>query len=119
MTFAYSLRPEKRQALPAATHVDGTCRLQTVANDENPRYWKLIREFAGLTGVPAVVNTSFNDNEPIVCSPSEAIDCFRRTHMDALVMGNYVVRKRVSADAKRVPDAASSLEKNVAGRFYS
>jgi carbamoyltransferase len=119
MTFAYSLRPEKRQALPAATHVDGTCRLQTVANDENPRYWKLIREFAGLTGVPAVVNTSFNDNEPIVSSPSEAIDCFRRTHMDALVMGNYVVRKRVSADAKRVPDAASSLEKNVAGRFYS
>jgi carbamoyltransferase len=119
MTFAYALRPEKRQALPAATHVDGTCRLQTVAHDENPRYWNLIREFANLTGVPAVINTSFNDNEPIVCSPGEAIDCFRRTHMDVLVMGNHVVRKRASADGKRFSEVASSLEPNVAGHFHS
>ncbi len=119
MTFAYPLRPDKRQALPAATHVDGTCRLQTVAHDENPRYWKLIREFAKLTGVPAVVNTSFNDNEPIVCSPGEAIDCFRRTHMDVLVMGNYVVRKRTSADGKQFSEFASSLEPNVASRSRS
>jgi len=93
MTVAYALRPEKRDLLPAATHVDGTCRLQTVDRDTNPRFWKLIQEFAKLTGVPAVVNTSFNDNEPMVCSPSEAIDCFQRTHMDMLVMGNIMIRK--------------------------
>jgi carbamoyltransferase len=119
MTFAYPLRPDKRHALPAATHVDGTCRLQTATHDENPRYWKLIREFAKLTGVPAVVNTSFNDNEPIVCAPGEAIDCFRRTHMDLLVMGNYLVRKRTSADGKQFSEFASSLETNVASRSRS
>ena len=107
MTFAYPLRQAKRQALPAATHVDGTCRLQTVEHDANPRYWSLIREFAKLTGIPAVLNTSFNDNEPIVCAPGEAIDCFQRTHMDALVMGNYVVRKRPSADGRRSKEAVS------------
>lgn len=100
MTFAYPLRPEKRDALPAATHVDGTCRLQTVERDANPRFWTLIREFAKLTGVPAVVNTSFNDNEPIVCSPREAIDCFRRTRMDTLVMGDFVIRKPRGVDEK-------------------
>jgi len=100
MTFAYPLRQEKRNALPAATHVDGTCRLQTVDRDANPRFWRLISEFGRLTGTPAVVNTSFNDNEPIVCAPGEAIDCFLRTHMDALVMGNYVVRKPRSADGE-------------------
>jgi carbamoyltransferase len=119
MTFAYPLRPDKRQALPAATHVDGTCRLQTVAHDENPRYWKLIREFAKLTGTPAVINTSFNDNEPIVCAPGEAIDCFQRTHMDVLVMGNYIVRKRPSVDGKRFAEVSSSLEPNVGGHFHS
>ena len=107
MTFAYPLRQEKRQALAAAAHVDGTCRVQTVEQEANPRYWRLIREFAKLTGVPAVVNTSFNDNEPIVCAPGEAIDCFHRTHMDVLVMGNYVVRKRRSADGKRSVEVAS------------
>ncbi len=69
MTFAYAVRPEKRDALAAPTHVDGTGRLQTVEREANPRYWRLIREFGNLTGVPAVVNTSFNDNEPIVCRP--------------------------------------------------
>jgi carbamoyltransferase len=107
MTFAYPLRQEKLQSLSAATHVDGTCRLQTVERDANPRYWKLIREFAKLTGIPAVVNTSFNDNEPMVCTPREAIDCFLRTHMDVLVMGNYLVRKRRSADDRRSVEAAS------------
>ena len=107
MTFAYPLRQEKRKAIPAATHVDGTCRLQTVEHDANPRYWRLIREFAKLTGIPAVVNTSFNDNEPIVCTPGEAIDCFLRTHMDVLVMENCMVRKPRSADAKRSVEIAS------------
>ena len=93
MTFAYSVRPEKRSVLVAPTHVDGTGRLQTVEREANPRYWKLIREFGNLTGVPAVVNTSFNDNEPIVCRPQEAIDCFLRTRMDTLVLGDFLIRR--------------------------
>jgi carbamoyltransferase len=101
MTFAYALRPEKRAALPAATHVDGTCRVQTVHRDANPRFWKLIHEFGKLTGIPAVINTSFNDNEPIVCSPDEAIDCFRRTHIDVLVMDNFTLRKSRSIDGRK------------------
>jgi carbamoyltransferase len=93
MTFAYHVRPEKRSVIPAPTHVDGTARLQTVSRRTNPLYWKLIRAFGDLTGVPVVVNTSFNDNEPIVCKPEEAIDCFLRTRMDALVMGNLILRR--------------------------
>jgi carbamoyltransferase len=100
MTQAYSVRPEKREAIPAPTHVDGTGRLQTVTREANPRYWGLIREFANLTGVPVVLNTSFNDNEPIVCRPEEAIECFLRTKMDVLVLGDILVRKPESV---RVP----------------
>src|SRR6185312_15457308 len=69
MTQAYAVHPAKRDVIPAPTHVDGTGRLQTVTEQANPRYWRLIREFANLTGVPVVLNTSFNDNEPIVCRP--------------------------------------------------
>jgi carbamoyltransferase len=97
MTQAYSVRPEKRVAIPAPTHVDGTGRLQTVTREANPRYWRLIREFGNLTGVPVVLNTSFNDNEPIVCRPEEAIECFLRTKMDALVLGDILVRKPASS----------------------
>ena len=93
MTQAYSVRPEKREIIPAPTHVDGTGRLQTVTKDANPRYWRLIREFGNLTGVPVVLNTSFNDNEPIVLRPEEAIDCFLRTKIDVLVLGDMLVRK--------------------------
>ena len=93
MTFAYSVRPEKRAAIPAPTHVDGTGRLQTVSRSANPRYWRLIQEFGNLTGVPVLLNTSFNDNEPIVCRPEEAVDCFRRTRMDVLVLGDTIVTK--------------------------
>jgi carbamoyltransferase len=93
MTMAYTVRPEKREEIPAPTHVDGTGRLQTVTYAANPRYWNLIREFGNLTGVPVVLNTSFNDNEPIVCRPEEAIECFRRTKMDVLVLGDFLVRK--------------------------
>lgn len=94
MTFAYSVRPEKRAQIPAPTHVDGTGRLQTVSRAANPRYWRLISEFGKLTGVPAVLNTSFNDNEPIVCKPEEAINCFQRTRMDVLVLGNTLITKQ-------------------------
>ena len=97
MTQAYSVRPEKRAAIPAPTHVDGTGRLQTVTREANPRYWRLIREFGNLTRVPVVLNTSFNDNEPIVCRPEEAIECFLRTKMDALVLGDILVRKPAAA----------------------
>jgi carbamoyltransferase len=93
MTLAYSVLPEKRDQIPAPTHVDGTGRLQTVARDANPRYHALISEFERQTGVPVVLNTSFNDNEPIVCRPEEAVDCFLRTQMDALVLGNYLVTR--------------------------
>ncbi len=93
MTLAYSVRPEKRGQIPAPTHVDGTGRLQTVTREANPRYWRLIRAFGDLTGVPVVLNTSFNDNEPIVCRPEEALDCFLRTQMDALVLGDVLIQK--------------------------
>jgi carbamoyltransferase len=97
MTFAYPVRPEKRSAIPAPTHVDGTARLQTVSQSANPLYWKLLRAVGDLTGVPAVLNTSFNDNEPIVCRPEEALDCFRRTRMDVLVMGSFLLERRSAA----------------------
>ena len=94
MTFAYPVRPEKRAVIPAPTHVDGTARLQTVSRDANPLYWKLLRAVGNLTGVPVVLNTSFNDNEPIVCRPEEALECFRRTKMDVLVLGNFVLERK-------------------------
>lgn len=93
MTLAYSVRPEKREIIPAPTHVDGTGRLQTVTREANPRYWSLIKAFEQLTGVPVVLNTSFNDNEPIVCRPEEALDCFQRTQMDALVLGDFLITR--------------------------
>jgi carbamoyltransferase len=93
MTMAYAVKREKREQIPAPTHVDGTGRLQTVTRAANPRYWKLIGEFERQAGVPVVLNTSFNDNEPIVCKPEEAIDCFERTQMDALVLGDFLITR--------------------------
>jgi len=93
MTLAYSVRPEQRDKIPAPTHVDGTGRLQTVTREANPRYHALISAFRDFTGVPVVLNTSFNDNEPIVCKPEEALDCFLRTQMDALVLGNFLITR--------------------------
>jgi len=93
MTLAYSVRAEKREKIPAPTHVDGTGRLQTVTREANPRYHALISAFRDLTGVPVVLNTSFNDNEPIVCRPEEALDCFLRTQMDALVLGDFLITR--------------------------
>jgi carbamoyltransferase len=93
MTMAYAVKRGLRDKIPAPTHVDGTGRLQTVTSSANPRYWKLIRAFERQTGVPVVLNTSFNDNEPIVCKPREAIDCFERTEMDALVLGDFLITR--------------------------
>jgi carbamoyltransferase len=94
MMQVYPIRAEKRAQIPAVTHVDGSGRLQTVTRETNPRYYRLIEAFAGLTGVPMVLNTSFNENEPVVCKPEEALDCFLRTKMDVLVMGDWVVERR-------------------------
>jgi carbamoyltransferase len=93
MIKVYPIRPEKRPLVPAVTHVDGTGRLQTVSRQANPRYWKLISAFERRTGVPMVLNTSFNENEPIVNTPAEALDCFLRTRMDRLVLGDVVVAR--------------------------
>jgi len=93
MLHVYKIRPEKRSQLSAVNHVDDTGRLQTVGRDENPLYHDLIRTFERKTGIPVVLNTSFNENEPIVCKPEEAIDCFKRTRMDVLAIGPYISTK--------------------------
>ena len=93
MMQVYLVREEVRKKIPAVTHVDGSGRLQTVDKLANPRYHKLISSFKALTGVPMVLNTSFNENEPIVCQPSEAILCFLRTKMDILVLGDWVISR--------------------------
>jgi carbamoyltransferase len=93
MMQVYPIRAEMRGLVPAVTHVDGSGRLQTVHAATNPRYHQLITAFRALTGVPMVLNTSFNENEPVVCTPAEALDCFLRTKMDLLVLGNRTVRR--------------------------
>jgi carbamoyltransferase len=93
MVMAYKIKSDQRERIPAVTHGDGTGRLQTVEREVNPLYWKLIRRFADTTGVPVLLNTSFNENEPIVNTPVEAIDCFLRTRMDVLVIGSYLLLK--------------------------
>jgi carbamoyltransferase len=93
MMHVVKIRPEGRDRIPAVTHVDGTGRLQTVARDQNPLYHDLIERFSRFTGVPVILNTSFNENEPIVDTPEQAVDCFRRNELDALVLGSLVLSK--------------------------
>ena len=93
MIQVYPVRPEKRDVIPAVTHVDGSGRLQSVSERTNARYWALIRAFHQQTGVPVLLNTSFNENEPIVERPEQALDCFLRTDMDVLVMGPHLLQK--------------------------
>jgi len=93
MLMVYQIKPERRAEIPAVTHVDGSGRLQTVSRKLNQRYYQLISDFAELTGVPVILNTSFNENEPVVCTPQQAIDCFLKTRMDALYLGNHAVRR--------------------------
>ncbi len=94
MMKVFPIREAKRALIPAVTHVDGTGRLQTVREAQNPRYYRLIQAFRDATGVPLVLNTSFNENEPVVCRPEEALDCFLRTKMDLLVLGDVMVTRR-------------------------
>jgi carbamoyltransferase len=94
MTQVFQIRAEKRAQIPAVTHVDGSGRLHTVHAEANPQFHALIDAFRQKTGVPMVLNTSFNENEPIVCHPQEALDCFLRTDMDMLVLGNRIIERR-------------------------
>jgi carbamoyltransferase len=94
MMQVFQIREEKRGEIPAVTHVDGSGRLQTVRRCTNPRYYRLIECFRDLTSVPMVLNTSFNENEPVVCRPEEALSCFLRTKLDALVIGDFVMSRR-------------------------
>lgn len=91
MMEVFQVRADKRAQIPATTHVDGSGRLQTVHQDTNPRYHRLIESYRQLTGVPMVLNTSFNENEPVVCTPQEALDCFLRTKMDVLVLNDWMI----------------------------
>jgi carbamoyltransferase len=93
MMQVFQIREEKRYLIPAVTHVDGSGRLQTVSQSTNPRYYSLIDSFRVLTGIPMVLNTSFNENEPVVCRPDEALECFLRTKMDALIIGNIAISR--------------------------
>ena len=93
MMQVYPIRDDKRHLIPAVTHVDGTGRLQTVNEDHNGRYFRLISRFYAHTGVPMLLNTSFNENEPIVSTPRQALDCFLRTKMDILVLDDFLVRR--------------------------
>jgi carbamoyltransferase len=93
MMEVFQIRPKHRELVPAVAHVDGSGRLQTVHKETNPRYHKLIERFSALTDVPMVLNTSFNENEPVVCFPEEALDCFLRTNMDVLVLNNFFLER--------------------------
>jgi carbamoyltransferase len=94
MMQVFQIRQEKRAQIPAVTHVDGSGRLQTVHKETNPLFHQLISEFYRQTSIPMVLNTSFNENEPVVCRAEEALDCFLRTKMDILVLGNHVIERR-------------------------
>jgi carbamoyltransferase len=94
MAQVFPIKPEKREAIPAVTHVDGSGRLQTVTVETNSRYFRLIDSFRQRTGVPILVNTSFNENEPVVCRPEEALACFLRTKMDVLVLGDWLLERQ-------------------------
>jgi len=109
MLHVYKIRPEKRKELCAVNHVDDTGRLQTVTHEENPLYYDLISAFYRKTGTPVILNTSFNENEPIVCTPEEAIDCFQRTRMDVLAIGSFLVTKSGAGNAEAL---ASSVQKS-------
>ncbi|OCC06838.1 carbamoyltransferase [Labrys sp. WJW] len=115
MTEVLPVRRDKRALVPAITHVDGTGRPQTVQHHANPAYHTLISAFFAQTGVPMVLNTSFNENEPIVCTPREALDCFLRTRMDILVLGHVIIRRRQDVAPAAMPDSRHAADKHVAG----
>jgi carbamoyltransferase len=112
MQQVYPIREEKRDVLPAITHVDGTGRLQTVNLNQNPLYYRLIQEFGNLTGVPVLLNTSFNENEPIVDTPQQALDCFLRTKMDALVLGRTLLLRKNNSQVRVARDSKRAIKRD-------
>ena len=94
MMKVFQIRQAKRELIPAVTHVDGSGRLQTVTENSNIKYYSLIHRFYEKTNVPMLLNTSFNENEPVVCLPEEAMDCFLRTNMDVLVLGSHLIYRQ-------------------------
>jgi carbamoyltransferase len=101
MVQAYKIKAHQRGRIPAVTHEDGTGRLQTVERDVHPLYWRLLTRFGELTGVPVLLNTSFNENEPIVNTPAQAIDCYKRTRMDGLAIGSFLLLKNAGETEPR------------------
>jgi carbamoyltransferase len=94
MLFVFDVQPDKAHLIPAVRHVDGTARVQTINRDQHPLYFDLLTAFWARTGVPVLVNTSFNTrSEPMVCSPRDAVECFWTSPLDALVIGSYVLEK--------------------------
>ena len=87
------VREDKKGIIPAVTHVDGTARVQTVSRDVQPLFWELLTAFGRKTGVPILLNTSFNENEPIVCTPEEALECYLKTKMDVIVLGRFFLNR--------------------------
>ena len=113
MTFVFRVRDARRTAIPAVTHVDGTARVQTVSKRQNARYWTLLDEFKALTGVPVLLNTSFNvRGEPIVCAPEDAFRCFMGSDIEVLVIGNCFLNKEDQ------PSALKLDYKNMFGGTY-
>jgi carbamoyltransferase len=106
MTLAPNVHADKRALIPAAVHIDGTGRIQTVDRAANPRYHALLTAFGERTGVPVLINTSFNENEPVVATPQQAVDCFLRTNMDVLVIGDWVVTRADKSVSSAEPDAS-------------
>jgi carbamoyltransferase len=111
MLLTYDVRPDQRAKIPAPTHVDGTGRVQTVRRDQNPVYYDLIASFGRLTGVPVLLNTSFNENEPICCTPEEAVATFHRTRMDMLVLGNLVAERSGRSEARVPAENSTALHR--------
>src|SRR2546427_7475353 len=110
MVMAYKIKPQQRERIPAVTHGDGTGRLQTVDRELNPLYWKLLHKFEEVTGVPVLLNTSFNENEPIVQTPAQAIDCFLRTRMDVLSIGGFALQKEENTTLSENRPAFAELQ---------
>jgi len=95
MLFIYDVSPDKADKIPAVEHVDGTARIQTVNENQHPQYYRLLKAFKEKTGVPVLVNTSFNTlGKPIVCSPRDAVECFWSSPFDALVIGSFLIEKQ-------------------------
>ncbi|MCB1152759.1 carbamoyl transferase, partial [bacterium] len=99
MLLVADVLEDKRSVIPAVTHVDGTARVQTVNAADNPRQYKVVKAFEAITGVPVVLNTSFNDHgEPIVETPLDAFECFAGTELDVLVLGKHILHKEIPVE---------------------